>query len=261
MRCGTVQKRDRFQRVCVLPCRHVLGGAWRELFCYVCELCGGDVFDPGWCERGGGVCKLSGRHVLGSVWYERVCKLHRGELLRHSWRELGGGVFELQRRVVLGDIWREQCEYMCFVSARDVFNHDGGERVHCMPEFRILRRRIHVHHKLYLQRRVLRDRRHVHDLSELVILCRGIHIYCELLMQRRILHHECDMYDLSISVIIFTGKSKYNVLWMSSRKNSWKYMPKRHCLGARTVLRWPVQRFTEVYTCVEFCGTRCFTCA
>ena len=87
MRCGAVQKRDRFQRVCVVSRGVVLGGAWRKLFYDVRELCGGDVFGAGRCERGGRVYKVSGRNLLRSVWYERVCELQRGVVLVDSRRE------------------------------------------------------------------------------------------------------------------------------------------------------------------------------
>lgn len=48
------------------------------------------------------------------------------------------------------------------------------------------------------------------------------------------------VHGLSISVVIFTGRYKYQFVWMSCWENSWKNMPKRHCLGARTVVWWTV---------------------
>ena len=165
-------------------------------------------------------------------------------------------------RGVFGSLRCNNREYVCFMLTRDVLEPDRIERVCVMPGGRVVfGSGLRIDCKLLVHRRVLRERCHVHGLPDLVVVCRGIHISRELLLHRRIFQRQWRVCDLSVPVIILTGKSKYRVVWMHPRKNARKHMPKRHCVGARTVVWWCVQCFTKVYTRVEYGGTRRFPCA
>jgi len=131
---------------------------------------GGEVRGGG----GGGVYELLGWVVLWGYGREQCTFVH-----------------ELLGRRVLGGDGREQCEYLCLVpggfvlvrARRDQREHvcrmpgggvlvGGGERVCIMPGLVLFHARIHIDHKLRLQRRVLRpERRRVHSL------CLFFHIF------------------------------------------------------------------------------------
>ena len=229
------------------------------------QLPGGGVFERDRREQRERVRFLFGRYVLGRCrreQCERVCFLPSGGLLKRNGREQRRYVCAMPGRFVFGCLWCNKREHVCFMLTRVVLEPDRIERVCVMPGGGVVfRGGLRIDCKLLVHRRVLRERRHVHGLPDLVVVCRGIHVYRELLLQRRIFQRQWRVCDLSVPVIILTGKSKYRVVWMHPRKNAWKHMPKRHCVGARTVVRWCVQCFAKVYARVEWGGTRRFPCA
>ena len=113
---------------------------------------------------------------------------------------------QLPGRRVLGRCRREQCECVCFVSDRVVFKHCWGECVHYMPDLDLVRHWIHFHHKLCLQRGVLRPERwHVHGVPDEFVFRGRIYIHHKLLVQRRFLRTErWRVYVLSVYLHIFT---------------------------------------------------------
>ena len=228
-----------------LPGRFVFGCLRREQRGYMYELPSGDVL---------GRCRREQR--------ERVCFLPSGGLLKRNGREQRRYVSAMPGRGVFRRLRCNKREYVCFMLTRVVLEPDRIERVCVMPGGGVVfRGGLRIDCKLLVHRRVLRDRRHVHGLPDLVVVCRGIYISRELLLHRRIFQRQWRVCDLSVPVIILVCKSKYIVLWMHPRKNARKHMPKRNCVGARTLVRWPVQCFAKVYARVEWGGTRRFPCA
>ena len=93
-------------------------------------------------------------------------ELQRGELLRDYRRDLVRRVRDLTGGGVLGDIRRELVRRMHVLPGWRILEPDRRERVHYMPDgILFFCYRIHIHHKLLLQRRVLRpERRRVHGV-------------------------------------------------------------------------------------------------
>ena len=142
-----------------------LPGGFREREWSMRALRGGDVGGG----RGVGVYELCRWAVLrrdGREQRERVHELQRGDVLERDGRDLVRRVRGVRGGGVFGDVWREQCEYVCAMPRRDVLDRNRSERVCIMPDrVLVLDSRIHIHHKLRLQRRVLRaERWHVYEM-------------------------------------------------------------------------------------------------
>ena len=87
---------------------------------------------------------------------ERVYQLP-SRLIFAAW---GERVCELPSRRVLGRIWSDKCECVCAMPGGGVLERNRSERVCVMPDWiKLFHTRIHIHHKLRLQRRVLRTER------------------------------------------------------------------------------------------------------
>ena len=129
--------------------RLVFGGDGDER---VCELSIRVVFAGG----GERVCELSGRVIFGGDGDERVYHLFSGFIF-------AGGGDRMHRMFgwdVLVRVWSEQREYVCAMPRRRVLERLRRECLCVMPaRVDLFHTRIHVNHKLRLQRRVLRTER------------------------------------------------------------------------------------------------------
>ena len=145
----------------------------------VYHLFGGRVF-TGWVDRvyhlfirfiftGGRECvyQLFCRRVF-TGWVDRVYHLFTGFIVTGR----GERVCELFRRRVFGRDRSEQREYVCAMPHRCVLERLRRECLRVMPDWiKLLHTGIHIHHKLRLQRRVLRtERRRVRAMPGPIVL-------------------------------------------------------------------------------------------